>query len=91
MYTYVTNQATTTHVSSSETVLKGKLMWVVMDFWAHGVTVVLFAGWVVWGRVALHHMGEVYLFISKQVHPPTLFMGAGIFNANSALQQLSSK
>lgn len=32
MHAYVTSQATTTYVSSSETVLKGKLMWVVTDF-----------------------------------------------------------
>lgn len=67
MYPQITNQATTIYVSSSETALKGELMWVVMDFWAHRVTVVLFAGWIVWGCVALWHMEAVYLFISNNI------------------------
>lgn len=32
MHTYVPRQATRIYVSSSETVLKAKLMWVVTDF-----------------------------------------------------------
>lgn len=89
MHIYVTSQATRIYVSSSGTVLKGKQMWVVMDFWAHGVAMLLFAGWVVWGCVALHHTGGIYLFISKQVHP-TFFKKARTFNANFVSQWLSS-
>lgn len=40
-----------------------------MDFWTQRVR--LFAGWVVWNCVVLHHMGAVYLLISKQVHATT--------------------
>lgn len=90
MHTCVPRQATRIYVSSSETVLKRKLMWVVSDFWAHGVAMLLFAGWLVWRCVVLHHMGSIYLFISTQVHL-VFFKGAIILNANSALQWLSSK
>lgn len=89
MHIYVTSQATRIYVSSSGTVLKRKLMWVVTDFWAHRVAALLFAGWLVWGCAALHHTGGIYLFISRQAYP-TFFKGARTFNA-FVFQWLSSK
>lgn len=67
VHTYITSQATRIYVSSFGTMLKGKLMWAVMEFGAHRVAMLLFAGRVVWGCAALHHMGGIYLFLSKYI------------------------